>query len=103
MKSRPKNRDTSKADALVSNAGDDPEVAIQTEATSPKTKAKPARRLGKSHPDNKDYYKMMLYLQSDIRTVLAERAFKSPNMDMSDIVNQLLADKLGMDFIDPSS
>ena len=103
MKSRPKNRDTSKADALISKSGDDPEVAPQNQATSPTVESKPAKKLGKSHPKNKDYYKMMLYLQSDIRAVLAERAFKSSNMDMSDIVNQLLADKLGIDFIDPDN
>jgi|GEM_PF-5810533 len=101
MKSRPRNRDTSKVDALISQAGDDPEVATQSTPTSPAVETKAAKKLGKSHPDNKDYYKMMLYLQADIRAVLAERAFKSPNMDMSDIVNQLLADKLGIDFIDP--
>ena len=100
MKRRPKNRDTSKADALISQAGDDPEVATPA---LPAIEPKPARKLGKSHPDNKGYYKMMLYLQTDIRAVLAERAFKSPDMDMSDIVNQLLADKLGMDFINPNN
>lgn len=100
MKSRPKSRDTAKADALVSQVGDDPEVATKTGSQVGSTQRKPAKKLGKSHPENTDYHKMMLYVQSDIRAELAERAFKSPNMDMSDIVNQLLADKLGMDFIE---
>lgn len=98
MKSRPKSRNTAKAETLINQAGDDPEVA------TPQThQNKPNKKLGKSHPDNKNYHKMMLYLQSDIRTILAERAFRSPNMDMSDIVNQLLADKLDVEFIDPNS
>ena len=103
MKSRPKARDTSKADKLVSRTGDDPEVAEQTNTKSPNNERKPNKKLGKSHPDNQDYHKMMLYIQSDIRAVLAEQAFKSKNMDMSDIVNQLLADKLDIAFINPDS
>lgn len=103
MKSRPRNRDTSKADALISRTGDDPEVAEQSASTTPRSVSKPTRKLGKSHPQNKDYHKTMLYLQSDIRAVLAERAFKTPEMDMSDIVNQLLAEKLNIEFIDPNN
>ena len=103
MKSRPKNRDASKADELVSQSGDDPEVATRETPASTTAEPKAVRKLGKSHADNKDYYKMMLYLQADIRAVLAERAFKSPNMDMSDIVNQLLAAQLDIDFIDPNN
>ena len=103
MKSRPRSRDTAKADALVNQVGDDPEVATKTDSQVESVQKKPVKKLGKSHPENTDYHKMMLYVQSDIRAELAERAFKSPNMDMSDIVNQLLADKLGMDFIEADS
>lgn len=103
MKSRPKARDTSKADKLINGAGDDPEVADQATSISPVDERKPNKKLGKSHPDNQDYHKMMLYIQSDIRAALAEQAFRSKDMDMSDIVNQLLADKLDVAFIDPSS
>lgn len=103
MKSRPKSRDTAKADALVNQVGNDPEVATPTNSQVDSNQKKPVKKLGKSHPQNTDYQKMMLYVQSDIRAELAERAFRSPNMDMSDIVNQLLADKLGMDFIKSDS
>lgn len=103
MKSRPKTRDTSKIDALIDQTGDDPEVATKVESSAHRPQEKPARKRGKSHPENKDYSKMMLYIQSDIRAELAERAFKSQDMDMSDIVNQLLADKLGIAFKDSDS
>lgn len=81
---------------LVELAGNDPEVAsVET------TKRK--RKLGKSHPDNEQYEKFMLYIQSDLREVIAEQAFRTKGMDMSDIINQILAEKLGIKFLDPSS
>ena len=50
MKSRPRNRDTSKVDALISQAGDDPEVATQSTPTSPAVETKAAKKTGKVTP-----------------------------------------------------
>lgn len=97
MKSRPKAaRDTSKADALINQSGDDPEVAQPVAQPAAQPKAK--RRLGKSHPDNADYTKTMLYLQADLADEVNRRAFESKKYDRTDIVNQAIAAYLGSGF-----
>ena len=100
MPTRRPPRDLSKADALLSNVGDDPEVqtspatapASPSESskkqTSKKSKAKP---LAKSK--DPDFHKTMLYMPTALFVALKQDAAGKPDEDMSDIVIKLLRKK----------
>ncbi len=59
-----------------------------------------AKKLGKSHPDNADYHKTMLYLQIEVREKLELLAFQNKGKDMSDIVNALLCKDFDLELKD---
>ena len=72
----------------------------QASIQDPDTDLKPTRKLGKSHPDNSDYHKTMLYLQIEVREKLELLAFQNKGKDMSDIVNALLCKELAIELKD---
>lgn len=92
-KKRPNPKDVAKL--IEQESAKDPDTDLKPTSSKPA-----AKKLGKSHPDNTDYHKTMLYLQIEVREKLELLAFQNKSKDMSDIVNALLCKEFDLEFID---
>ena len=73
------------------------EVAAKDPENKPLPKTKDTKKLGKSHKDNKDYSKLLVYIQTEAKEKLQRIAFEDKNRDMSDVANEIICNYLDIE------